>query len=47
MGQKLDVPEDCQIEGVSQEDTFVEVAFDLSYDIAHWLECAAHFFTFA
>jgi hypothetical protein len=34
-GQKLVVPEDCQTEEVSEEDTFIEVAFDLSYDIAH------------
>ena len=44
MGQELVVPADCRTEGVSEEDTFLEAAFDLSYDIAHWLECAAHFF---
>jgi hypothetical protein len=44
MGQELIVPEECRAEGVSKEDTLLEAAFDLSYDIAHWLECAAHFF---
>ena len=44
MGQKLVVPEECQTSGVSEEDTLLEAAFDLSYDCAHWLECAAHFF---
>jgi hypothetical protein len=44
MGQELIVPEECRTEGVSEEDTLLEAAFDLSYDIAHWLECAAHFF---
>ena len=38
------MPDECPIEGVSEEDTLFEVAFDLSYDINHWLECAAHFF---
>ena len=46
MGQNLVVPEDCQTKGVSEEDTFIEAVVDLGYDIAHWLECAAHFFHF-
>jgi hypothetical protein len=44
MGQELVVPVECRTKGVSEEDTLLEAAFDLSYDIAHWLECAAHFF---
>jgi len=43
-GQELVVPVECRTEGVSKEDTLLEAAFDLNYDIAHWLECAAHFF---
>ncbi len=37
------MPVDCRREGVSEEDTLVEATFDLIYDMAHWLECAAHF----
>ena len=37
--------EECRTKGVSKEDILLEAAFDLSYDIAHWLECAAHFFS--
>jgi len=44
MSQKLIVPEECRTEGVSEEETLLEAAFDLSYDIAHWLECVAQFF---
>jgi hypothetical protein len=29
---------------MTDEEAFMEAAFDLSYDIADWLECAAHFF---
>ena len=43
MGQELVVPDECRTERVSQEDTPLEAAFELSYDIAHWLECVAHF----
>ena len=44
MGQKLLVPDECRTEGVTEQDTLLEADFDLNYDIAHWLECAAHFF---
>jgi hypothetical protein len=44
MGQDLKVPEVDRREGITDEESFVEAAFDLSYDIAKWLECAAHFF---
>ena len=44
MGQELVVPVECRGEGISEEDTLLEAAFDLSYDIAHGLECVAHFF---
>ena len=32
------------MEGMTDEDAFMEAAFELSYDIADWLECAAHVF---
>ena len=43
MGQELKLPEDffSNVAGITP---FVEAAFDLSYDVADWLECAAHFF---
>ena len=44
MGQELSVPEECRTKGVLEEDTLLEVAFDLSYDIAHWLDYTSHFF---
>jgi hypothetical protein len=44
MGQALVVPDDERSEGATDEEAFLEEAFNLSYDIAHWLECAAHFF---
>ncbi len=44
MVQELIVPEECQTKGVSEEDTLLEAAFDLNYDIAHWYKCAARFF---
>ena len=31
-------------DGITDEEAYVEAAFDLSYDIANWLECGAHFF---
>jgi hypothetical protein len=31
-------------EGVTDEEAFMEAAFDLGYDIADSLECATHFF---
>jgi len=39
------VPEDDRQEGKTEEELYMEAAFDLSYDIAEWLECAAHFFS--
>ena len=44
MGQDLKVPDSDRREGISDEEAFIEAAFDLSYDVANWLECAAHFF---
>jgi hypothetical protein len=43
MGQELKLPEDffSNVAGITP---FVEAAFDLSYDVADWLECAGHFF---
>ncbi len=35
MGQELKVPEADRREGISDEEAFVEAAFDLSYDIAN------------
>ncbi len=37
MGQELKVPDDDRREGITDEETYVEVAFDLSYDIENWL----------
>ena len=51
MGHKLDVPGPSERytsrvyrEDMTDEEAFMEAAFDLNYDIADWLECAAHFF---
>ena len=44
MGQELKVPVVDRRDGITNEKAYVEAAFDLSYDIAKWLECAAHFF---
>ena len=44
MGQELKVPDEDRREGITDEEAFVDVAFDLSYDIANWLQCAIHFF---
>ncbi len=44
MGQELKVPEADRREGITHEEVYVEAAFDMSYDAANWLECAAHFF---
>jgi len=44
MAQELVAPVECRTKGVSAGEILLEAAFDLSYDIAHWLECAAHFF---
>jgi hypothetical protein len=46
MGQELKVPEADRREGITDEEAYVETAFNLSYDVANWLECAAHFFRF-
>ena len=44
MGQELKVPEADRRDIITDKKAYVEAAFDLSYDIANWLECAAHFF---
>ncbi len=44
MGQTLVSPDEDRTEGLTDEEEFVESAFDLSHDVAEWLECAAHFF---
>ncbi len=44
MGQALTVPEEERAEGATDEFAHLEATFDLSYDVAKWLECAAHFF---
>jgi hypothetical protein len=44
MDQELKVPEADHREGITDEHAYVEAAFGLSYDVANWLECAAHFF---
>jgi len=51
VGHKLVVPGPSDrytgrvyMEGMTDEEAFMEAAFDLNYDIAEWLECAAHFF---
>jgi hypothetical protein len=44
MGQALIVPEEERAEGATDEFAHLEATFDLSYDVAKWLECAAHFF---
>ena len=44
MGQELKVPEDDRRDGITDEEAYVEAAFDLSYDISNWLQCASHFF---
>jgi hypothetical protein len=42
---KLVVPEDHRQEGITEEELYMEAAFDLIYDITEWLEGAAHFFS--
>ena len=44
MGMELVMPEDDKREGATSEELYMEAAFDLSYDIADWLECAIRFF---
>jgi hypothetical protein len=46
MGQALTVPEEERAEGATDEFAHMEATFDLSYDVAKWLECAAYFFQF-
>ncbi len=43
MGQELKMSEADRLEGITDEEAYVEAAFDLSYDVANYLECAAHF----
>ena len=43
-GMKFVVPENDIREGATAEEIYMKAAFDLSYDIADWLECAIHFF---
>jgi hypothetical protein len=45
MGQALIVPGEERAEGATDEFAHLEATFDLSYDVAKWLECAAHFST--
>ena len=44
MGQVLKIPDGDRRDGMTDEEAYVEVAFDMSYDIANWLQCADHFF---
>jgi hypothetical protein len=44
MDLQLKVPEVDRRDGITDKEAYVEVAFDLSYDIANWLQCAFHFF---
>ncbi len=44
MGQVLTAPDADRREGITDEEAYVEAAFDLSYDIARWLQCSSHFF---
>jgi hypothetical protein len=44
MGQALIIPEEGRAEGATDEFAHLEATFDLSYDVAKGLECAAHFF---
>jgi hypothetical protein len=38
------VPDVDRREETGDEEAYVEVVFDLSYDITNWLHCASHFF---
>jgi hypothetical protein len=51
MDHKLNVPGSSErsdgrvyMQRMNDEEGFMGAAFDLSYDIVDWLECAAHFF---
>ena len=44
MGQALIVPEKERAEGATDEFAHLEATFDLSYDVAKWLEYTAHIF---
>ena len=43
MGQALKVPEEESSEGATYEFAHLEATFYLSYDVANWLDIAAHF----
>ena len=38
------VPADDRTQGVTDQESYVEIAFDLTCDIAHWLGGVVHFF---
>jgi len=44
MGQALTVLEDQRPVGATDEFVHLKAIFDLSYDVAHWLDSVAHFF---
>ncbi len=44
MGHALTSPKEERAEGRTDDFANLEATFDLSYDVAKWLECAAHFF---
>jgi len=44
MGKALTSPENERAEGATDEFAHLEANFDMSYDVAKWLECATHFF---
>ena len=44
MGQALKVPEEERAKGATYEFAHLEATFDLSYDVANWLDSAMHFF---
>jgi hypothetical protein len=44
MGQTFNVPDVDRREGMIDAEAYVDVVFDLSYDIAKILQCASHFF---
>jgi hypothetical protein len=44
LGKRLTQPDEDRREGATNVEAYVDAVFNPSYDIAHWLECAAHFF---
>jgi hypothetical protein len=44
MDHALILPEEERVVGATDEFAHLEATFDLSYDVAKWLECVAHFF---